>query len=125
MAQVDDATFMRAVCCVSGLDGEICRPGSSLLQGLADRAGLNGTLEAELARVAEDHEFYQQQLSTLAADPERAISAVLRVAGAGGTLDDADRVSARHLADRLGLDPTRTEVVLQHVRVELGLEAAS
>jgi hypothetical protein len=122
-----------------GLDGEICRPNSSFLHRLAEHAGIQtnpnapetlgesdqpaSELDQMLRKVAQDHDFYQEQMDVLIADPERAIGAALRVAAAEGSLDDIDRISVRHLADRLGVNPARTEEVLRLVRVELGLES--
>jgi hypothetical protein len=136
---VSNERLLAAACCMMGLDGEICRPNSSFLHRLAEHAGIQtqqnsgeplgentqppSELDEMLRRVAEDHDFYQQQMDVLIADPERAIGAALRVAAAEGSLADIDRISVRHLADRLGMNPARTEEVLRLVRVELGLES--
>ncbi len=117
-----DQTLMEAMCCVMGLDGEICPRDSVLLLRLARHANLEDTLDEALERTSNDHEVYRQHLETLADDPETAIASALRVAAEEGELADEHRIAVRHLADRLGLDSTRTEDVLRGVRRELGLE---
>jgi tellurite resistance protein len=111
---MSDVEVLRAACCVAGLDGKVTAEEQSLLQKLADKAGVGEvSLRAMTERAKGDHNFYQEQFRILHAEPNETMRTLLGVAVVDGSLSPDERVILQFFAERLGLQTPEYERLLR------------
>ena len=94
--------ILRAACCVAGANGESSDAEREMLDRLARDAGVGlASLEAMISRACSDQNFCNEQFRVLKADPKDAVSALLEVAMADGTIEDSEAAILKILAGRL------------------------
>lgn len=100
-----DVEVLRAACCIAGLDGQITPGEQTMVQKLADKAGVGAmSLKAMCDRAKSDKNFYKEQFRILHADPGITMTAVMGVAIADGALGNEELEVLKVFAERLGMN---------------------
>jgi len=108
MPTIHHAHTFRAAAAVAGADGTIDPRERRVLEKLGRRIGVGPrTLDAISRRAAADPPFCRQQLEGLRSNPDLALKTLFTVAVADGSLQDDELQTLRHLADALGVPPSR------------------
>ena len=113
MSVMKNVEILRAACCVAGLDESISDSERSMLERLAEHAGVGQTsLNAMIDRAVNDPDFYQEQFKTIRTDADSTMKALFCIAVADHVLTTEERVILHQFATRLGMDPKRFNQLL-------------
>ena len=117
MSVMRHVEILRAACCIAGLDEQISDEERSMLERLADHAGVGGTsLNAMIDRAVSDPDFYQEQFEMIRTDPDATMKALFCVAVADHELTTNERVILHHFATKLGMPAQRFNQLLGAAR---------
>lgn len=114
MARVD---LLRAACCVAGIDGNMGDPEFSVVNRLAQEVGVGqASLQAMIDRGVKDPNFHQEQFRVLKANPQQAMSVLLEVALADGTVSEGETNVLRSLSEKLNVPSDVFDKLMNNVR---------
>ena len=113
MSVMKNVEILRAACCIAGIDESISDSERSMLERLADHAGVGQTsLNAMIDRAVNDPDFHEEQFKTIRTNPDSTMKALFCIAVADHELTTEERVILHQFATRLGMDPKRFNQLL-------------
>ncbi|MHC4876169.1 MAG: TerB family tellurite resistance protein [Planctomycetota bacterium] len=102
-----EVELLRAACCVAGADGETSPDERQFLERVASRAGVGGaSLDAMIECAEQDEEFYKAQFRVVAAEPQRTMDFLFKVAAKDGRLSRSEARMLKRLSQPLGVSAT-------------------
>lgn len=105
--------ILRAACCVAGLDEHISDEEATMLQQIADYAGVGkASLDAMMDCAKTDPNYYDKQFRLVTADAETTMRVLFSVACADHDLTTDERIVLHHFAQVLGMDDARFNKIL-------------
>ncbi len=110
---MSEVEILHAACCIAGLDGRITPRERSMVQVLAERAGVGAaSLQAMLDYARKTPNYYERVLERVRTDPEETMRALLWVAISDGSISDDERVVLQFFADKVGMSHERFDSLL-------------